>query len=258
MILHHTDTGQGKTILLLHGMASSTRYWDNLIPDLSVHNRVIAVDLLGFGQSPKPKNVTYNVQTHLNSILDTLDHLGVDYPVILVGHSMGSLLALKFASLYPDKVSNLVLLSLPLYTSAEEFKKSVTKGTKIRELAYYGKTSHILCTTYCHFLGPISQHIAPLYLNHLPKTVARDSVRHTWQAYAQSMEHIITNQNVQHDLDTLTIPVKLFFGTREDPVVLKNIATLKLQKPNCAVKIIEGGHNVGVYKNPDIVEAILN
>jgi pimeloyl-ACP methyl ester carboxylesterase len=257
MLLHYTDTGHGQPIVLLHGMAASTRYWDNLTPALSVNNRVIALDLLGFGRSPKPKNITYNVQTHLDSILETLDQLKMDYPVTLVGHSMGSLLALKLVLQQPEKVSKLVLLAPPVYNSPSEAKQSITKNTRRRELAYYGPTSHALCNTWCWFLRPLSKHVAPLYLKTLPKAVAQDSVLHTWQSYAQSLDNVIAHQSVRQDLGQLTIPVRIIYGDKGDPLVQKNLQALDGMAANVHINVIAGGHNIGTQDNREITQAII-
>jgi pimeloyl-ACP methyl ester carboxylesterase len=54
MLLNFTDTGQGPTMVLLHGMAGSLRYWEELIPELRKSHQVIAIDLLSAkAQSPK-------------------------------------------------------------------------------------------------------------------------------------------------------------------------------------------------------------
>lgn len=257
MILNYTDAGQGDPIVLIHGMAASTRYWDALLPALSENNRVIAIDLLGFGKSPKPKNVTYDVATHLASILETLEHIGVQFPVTLVGHSMGALLSLKLAGLHPDKVSRLVLLGMPIYKTPEEAKRIITKNSRRLELAYYGQTSHALCSTWCWFLRPLTRHLAPLYLRDLPATVAQDSLLHTWQSFAESLEHIISGQDVERDLQKLSIPTQLIYGQKEHMVTLDNLQQMTSLGPNIKVDFVDGGHNIGVNGEPELARLIL-
>jgi cis-3-alkyl-4-acyloxetan-2-one decarboxylase len=255
-LLNYDQAGSGPPIVLLHGMAASRRYWEGLIPDLSKSHRVIAIDLLGFGLSPKPKNVTYNSETHINAILDTLNHLGITGPFILVGHSMGALLALKFARRYPEKVNKLTLVSMPIYKSAEEAKLHITKGIKSRELAYYGWTSNILCSTWCGFLRPISKHVAKLYIKNQPPHVAEDSVYHTWQAYSQSLENVIAKQTVEADLQKLRMPAVMMYGDREGPPTLDNLQQLKLSK-NVRLQVVPGSHNLPLDDPAAVAGAIL-
>lgn len=257
MILHYTDTGAGEPIVLIHGMAASARYWNNLIPSLSKNNRVIAIDLLGFGKSPKPKDVTYDVPTHLASIFETLDNIGINSPFTLVGHSMGALLSLKLARQYPEKVNKLVLLGMPIYKTPVEAKQNITKDSRIREHAYYGQTSHALCATWCWFLRPLTKHVAPLYLYNQPKDVAQDSLLHTWQSYAESLEHVISNQSVEADLKNLSIPTRLIYGEKEEDITIGNLQSIADLAPNISVDFVDGGHNIGVNGEPVIAQIIL-
>lgn len=117
MILNYTDTGDGEPILLLHGMAASLRYWDPYIEDLAATNRVIAIDLMGFGRSPQSSE-SYTPEAHTAAIQETLESLNILEPVVLIGHSMGALIALKLATLFPSKVSKLILISLPIYLNS--------------------------------------------------------------------------------------------------------------------------------------------
>lgn len=256
-LLNFDQAGSGPPIVLLHGMAASRRYWEGLIPDLSKNHTVIAIDLLGFGLSPKPKGMVYNSETHINAILDTLNYLGIAGPFILAGHSMGALLALKFTRRYPEKVNKLTLISMPIYKSAEEAKLHITRGTKSRELAYYGWTSNILCSTWCGLLRPISKHVAKLYIKNQPSHVAEDSVYHTWQAYAQSLENVIAKQSVEKDLRAVGMPVKLLYGDREGPPTLDNLSEIKLPK-SITLQIIPGSHNLPLDSPATVSEAIVN
>ena len=78
--------------------------------------RVLVPDLLGFGDAPKP-DVDYTPRDHAEVVLATLDAHGI-YSATLVGHSMGSLVALAIAHRYPGRVTSLVLLGAPLYKTA--------------------------------------------------------------------------------------------------------------------------------------------
>jgi len=252
MLLNYEEEGSGKPIVLLHGMAASLRDWDAVVPSLQDKHRVIAIDLLGFGHSPMPKNVTYNVETHLASILETLEHLKVDEPFTLAGHSMGALLALKLAVAEPKKVKRLVLLAMPIYHSVDEARHTITGGQLTRKLAYYGPTSHLLCATWCKFLRPISSRAAHLYLKNQPDTVAQESVLHTWQSYNQSMQNIIEDQQVAQDLAKLKIPTLLINGDKEKTLILKNARELNGLPEDARYQEISGGHNLPI-DNPALV-----
>ncbi|CAN5430851.1 hypothetical protein BH10PAT3_BH10PAT3_0610 [soil metagenome] len=247
MLLHYTDCGSGDPIVLLHGIVGSGRYWDKFKTYI-VRKRVITVDLMGFGQSQMPKTVDYTYESHIQSIIETLDYLKVNQPITIVGHSMGALLALRLAVMHPEKVVKLVLIGMPIYTDAVSARKAIT-GSKLRnKLAFYGPTSHVLCTAWCRVLRPLSKRIAPYYLKHVPKTVAHDSVFHTWQSYSQSMNNVIENQQVAEDITELNIPVTLFYGNKDVPVALDKLDILHISK-YIKIFILEGTHQI-VYEHP--------
>ena len=118
--------GSGEVIVLLHGFLSSSRYWNHLQPYLSAQGyRVIAIDLLGFGNAPKPKYSTYSYSEHIAYLEIVIDGLKFNRPFVLVGHLMGALLATRYAVLHPTHVSSLALLHPPLYLDIQEARSTL-------------------------------------------------------------------------------------------------------------------------------------
>jgi cis-3-alkyl-4-acyloxetan-2-one decarboxylase len=241
MILNYTDTGSGTPIVLLHGMAGSIRYWNNFVPYIQKGHRIIAIDLLGFGHSPMPKNTTYTYETHIKSIMDTLQHIGVEKPFNLIGHSMGALIALRLAARHAAQIEQLILIAMPLYTSSEQAHKALTKSSKLKEWAYYGTSSKILCTVWCYCLRPISSRLAPKYLTHLTAEAAKDSVLHTWKSYSESLHNIIEHQHISHDMHSFNKPVTLVYGEGDMP---KEISSLKSYSEKYKLMLLPGTHQV--------------
>ena len=107
----YQDAGNGSSLLLLHGFTGCKENWDWLIMQFEPQRRVIALDLLGHGQSSAPKDhLRYAMErtaADLKTFLDTLNIPEVD----LLGYSMGGRLALYFALTYPWMVNSLVLES---------------------------------------------------------------------------------------------------------------------------------------------------
>jgi pimeloyl-ACP methyl ester carboxylesterase len=100
----------GEVVVLLHGLASDSDTWDQAIEPLAEHGmRVIAVDLLGHGESDKPAS-TYLLSDFAESLAEFLDALGVT-TATLCGHSFGGAIAMFFGSRHPDRVARIVLVS---------------------------------------------------------------------------------------------------------------------------------------------------
>jgi pimeloyl-ACP methyl ester carboxylesterase len=103
------DEGEGEALLLIHGMAGSSQTWRAILPQLAKKYRVIAPDLLGHGQSSKPRT-DYSLGAFAVGLRDLLDELGVASATI-VGHSLGGGIAMQFLYQHPDYCRRLVLIS---------------------------------------------------------------------------------------------------------------------------------------------------
>lgn len=102
------STGNGGTVLLFHGKNFNGFYWKDVIPFLTrAGYRVIVPDQVGWGKSSKP-NIHYSFFMLANNNAMLLDSLGIT-KVSVVGHSMGGMLATRFALMFPQKVQKLVL-----------------------------------------------------------------------------------------------------------------------------------------------------
>ena len=106
----YRDAGSGdETILLIHGMAGSSETWRAVIPQLSKKYRVIAPDLMGHGQSDKPRS-DYSLGAFAVALRDLLDELGVSGATV-IGQSLGGGVAMQFAYQHRDYCRRLVLIS---------------------------------------------------------------------------------------------------------------------------------------------------
>lgn len=106
----YQDVGTGDdALLLIHGMAGSSETWRAVLPQLSKKYRVIAPDLLGHGQSAKPRS-DYSLGAFAVLLRDLLDELGVTRATV-IGQSLGGGVAMQFAYQHPDYCQRLALIS---------------------------------------------------------------------------------------------------------------------------------------------------
>ncbi|MBC9735231.1 alpha/beta fold hydrolase [Nocardioides marmotae] len=101
--------GTGPALLLLHGLGCSHSTWAPVIDLLARRYTVIAPDLLGHGQSDKPR-ADYSLGGFANGMRDLLTVLGIE-EVTVVGHSFGGGVAMQFAYQYPERTERLVLVA---------------------------------------------------------------------------------------------------------------------------------------------------
>ena len=107
--LAYRRAGDGPTLLMIHGMAGSSRGWKSVMPDLAQHHDVIAPDLPGHGESVRPTG-DYSLGNLAATMRDLLGVLDVERATI-VGHSLGGGIAMQLAYQHPELAERLVLVS---------------------------------------------------------------------------------------------------------------------------------------------------
>lgn len=114
MTVAHTSSGTGPAVVLLHGWPTSSYLWRRVAPTIAAGgNRVVAVDLPGFGRSAKPPS-GYDFPFFGRVLDGLLDALGLGR-VALVGHDIGGPIALHWAMHRPARVTRIALLNTVVY-----------------------------------------------------------------------------------------------------------------------------------------------
>jgi pimeloyl-ACP methyl ester carboxylesterase len=101
--------GEGPPIILIHGVTSSSANWRRVAPILARHHTVLAPDLIGHGQSAKPRG-DYSMGAFASGIRDLSVALGIG-PATVVGHSLGGGVAMQFSYQFPERTDRLALVS---------------------------------------------------------------------------------------------------------------------------------------------------
>jgi pimeloyl-ACP methyl ester carboxylesterase len=107
--ISYRSAGSGSVVLLLHGITSSATTWDDVLPWLAERHTVVAPDLLGHGESAKPRG-DYSLGAQANALRDLMAVFGHER-VTVVGHSLGGGIAMQLAYQYPELCERLVLVS---------------------------------------------------------------------------------------------------------------------------------------------------
>jgi pimeloyl-ACP methyl ester carboxylesterase len=109
VVFRHEGVGEGPVIVLIHGITGRSEQWEPAIPHLSPGHEVLAPDLLGHGESAKPRG-DYSLGAYASAVRDTMVALGHERATI-VGHSLGGGIAMQFAYQFPERCERLVLVS---------------------------------------------------------------------------------------------------------------------------------------------------
>ena len=222
-------------VILLHGIAASGEAWGTLVPLLTPQYRCITIDLLGFGKSPKPQWAAYDIDQHVRSIHRTVRSLHIRGDYILVGHSLGSLLATTYARRYPSHIRRMLLLSPPVYPPL---------STIAGKLAL--KRTDLLMRVY-RILRE-SARITPTSLNRLGRlgVVPRSVSTHpeTWLPFKRSLERCIEQQTIEADIKDVDIPIDIIYGKLDTVVIGENVRALARLR-DVEVRTFRGNHTLG-------------
>lgn len=118
--VNYSDTGKGTAVVLLHGFLENATMWNDFVPELSKKYRIIAIDLLGHGQT-QPLNYVQTMEDNAEMVLAVLHELRIR-KAIFAGHSMGGYVALAFADLFPEIVKAVALVNSTTKADSPERK----------------------------------------------------------------------------------------------------------------------------------------
>ncbi|NTW61524.1 alpha/beta hydrolase [Candidatus Saccharibacteria bacterium] len=208
------------TIVLIHGIASTSRTWGPVIKRIDKEKyRVVAMDLLGFGSSPRPAVSLFTVNDHIRYIRRTLKSLGIK-KFKLVGHSMGAIIAAKYSRLYPKEVIECYLLSLPLYNIDLPMNLIIKKKTDFFMSAYdfmmKNKDFTINNSQFLRKLLKIDDGI--------------DVNQGNWESFRLSLQNTIIGQDTFADLRAIHAPINILYGSLDEfliPEIINQAASIE-------------------------------
>ncbi|MBR3131918.1 alpha/beta fold hydrolase [Candidatus Saccharibacteria bacterium] len=220
-------------VVFIHGIASDSNTFKNALNYLegtrSLKNvRFITFDLLGSGKSLKNDKLNYDYKDQLEALHNSIEKLKLNIPLVLVGHSLGTLIVTRYADTYKKTVKELILISPPVYTEADLDNPAFATGIKLFKDAVSLKNRKIL----------------------------------EEKAFNNSMEKIVLDKKNYRVLAELKTPAVLIYGAMDRFIAIYNIP--KVVKDNekylTAIKT-EGRHGVSrdkYNKLVGILEGVLN
>lgn len=127
-LLHHFDQGQGRPLVILHGLFGTLDNWQSLARRWATEAglRVISVDLRNHGRSFHSPEHTYALMAQ--DVLELFDHLQLDPDTTLMGHSMGGKVAMRFALDHPERLARLIVVDIAPRFSNMEHQNDIVAG----------------------------------------------------------------------------------------------------------------------------------
>jgi 3-oxoadipate enol-lactonase len=244
--IYYEDTGQGKPLLLIHGLGSSTSGWAQQVPEFSKKYRVIAFDVRGHGQSDKPRG-PYSIPLFAEDTSELITSLGIS-PTHIVGISMGGAIALQLAVDYPETVKSLVIVNMTSELIIRTFKERLDfwMRTTVVRLLGMRKMGEILAKRL--FPKPEQEEFRRIF----PGMWAENDKR----AYLASLNALV-GWSVTDRLGTIKSPT-LVIAADEDysPVSAKEAYVAKI--PNAKLVVIHDSRHATPFDQSERFNTVLN
>jgi pimeloyl-ACP methyl ester carboxylesterase len=249
--------GSGPVILLIHGIGDNSTTWAAVQAKLAQRFTVIAVDLLGHGQSDKPR-ADYSAAAYANGMRDLLAVLDIER-VTVIGHSLGGGVAMQFAYQFPQLVERLVLVGAG----------GVTKDVNIvLRLASLPMGSEALALLRLPLMLPAVQVAGRAFgllfgstgwgrnlpdvlriLADLPEPMASSAFTRTLRAVVDWRGQMVTM--LDRCYLTESIPVQIIWGTHDVVVPVGHAQMVHAAMPGSRLEIFERSGHFPFHDDPD-------
>lgn len=223
--VHVQTVGTGPDVVIVHGLLSSITSWYFAVaPALATEYRVLMYDLRGHGLSEFSKS-GYGLKSMTGDLSDVVTCHAGSAPIVLIGHSYGAVIALRYALDHPERVRRLVLVEPPLPVISadwvEKFRKQSTQD-------------------FVAALPPLLQAGLKAFAKR-PLKLGAKAMRLSTQSTI--VDDLLAESDMADDeLATLQCPALLCCGTRSNEVFQETSVRLLRVLPNVRLQMIEGDH----------------
>lgn len=222
--------GGDRTVVMLHGLSGSSRWWRRNVAGLSEKYRLLIPDLVGFGRTACP-----GPMPHPQELADLLAAWMIELnapPAHLVGHSMGGQIALHLAASHPQTVDRLVLVD------SAGIPRPRTPGQIMRFAAD---------------IAPIWRWGDPRFL----PTILGDALTAGPRTIARAASHIL-DDDVRPLLEHIRVPTLILWGDRDRWIPIEHGEALAREMPDARLVVMAGaGHNPMVDRPGDFNRIVL-
>ncbi len=236
MLLAFDDVGPGPVVVLIHGFPLDRTMWDAQTTEVGSIYRIIAPDLRGAGTTAAPDGV-YTVDLLADDVIETLDALELDDPVVLGGLSMGGYVALSIALRYPGRIRGLMLMNTR--ASADPPSTAQAREDLARQLEATGKPDAVVDSMFPKLFAPISHARIPERIAQLKERALRADPR----GLANTLRGLAIRPDRTGDLARIAVPTLVLAGAEDQLIPGADSKTLADGIPGARlVTVPDAGH----------------
>ena len=223
-MVHYEVFGHGRPVVFLHGWLGSWRYWFPTMERVAENFRTYSFDFWGFGESRR-KSTYESIQNYSDQVIRFLDELGIDR-CLLVGHSMGGMVALKTAINHPKRISRVAAVGAPIVGDSLSWLLKLTDRPLFADA--FARVPAFRRFMFHWFLGEADdQHVHEILDDSVKSssTTLRNAVGSMWRT------------DLRPELSRLNVPSLIVHGGR-DEIVHPNQADLFDNVPTAEVVVM--------------------
>ncbi|VAX01619.1 Pimeloyl-[acyl-carrier protein] methyl ester esterase BioH [hydrothermal vent metagenome] len=251
--MYVNSIGAGQDLVLLHGWAMHGGVFDSLVKKLKQHYRVHVVDLPGFGFS-RDDNGIYSLEQITETMLSDFDERGLK-DVIVIGWSLGGLIAQNICIRKPDLVAKLVLISsVPKFLYADDWPNGIDESIL---LIFHVSMQEDVRKTVLRFLSlqVIGDELAMLQLRLLRQEIFTRGEPNP-DALKSGLE-ILQKTDIRHKLHLITQPCLFFSGTHDQIVRLETVKDSVKLLQNAKYHVIDkASHALFLSHEPQFIDLL--
>ena len=249
MPLFREVIGSGeRKVVMIHGLTGSSQFWRSRLDGFSKSHKILLVDLLGFGASPKP-NAEYSLATHTSAVVRAMKDEGFyDSSTTIVGHSLGAIIAASILASESTEHFRAVLMSLPLYKDKQDAESHLSSVSAMHKGMI--ENSPLLRVS-CYFMDVFRLPIF-LFFSKVPFDVHWDVFSHSWSSLSRTLRAAIVEVNIPDLLERASRTHKIILLHNSDDEIAPEQNVSEFVEGHPSVKLMlmgSGGHN-GFLRTP--------
>ena len=229
--ISYTDSGKGPVVVLLHGFLENKRMWKEIVPKVSNTNRVLAIDLLGHGQTDCLGYV-HSMELMAEVVLAVLKLLRIR-KITIIGHSMGGYVSLALADKRPEMIRGLCLLNSTSLSDDTARKKLRERANKMVQSNF----TNMVRMSFVNLFGKENKDAFTFEI----ENALNDALKTSLQGYMACQEGMRIRPNRMTVLKNYSFK-KLYILGKKDPVLSVEEALEEAKEIQAESVILSGGH----------------
>ncbi len=242
-VVHYETFGRGQPVVFLHGWLGSWRYWFPTMEVVAADFRSYSFDFWGFGDSRR-KNTHESIHSYSDQVIRFLDALGIDR-VLLVGHSMGGMVALKTAINHPERILRVATVGAPIVGDSLSWLLKLT--------------DHPFLAGGFASLPWLRRYLFRLFLGETPDQEVDEVVDDSVKSNANTLRRAVSSMlrtDLRPELPRLRVPTLIVHGGRDD-IVSPNQIELFAHIPVAEVVLMSSSRHFPFLDEAELFNTLL-